>query len=180
MTTEHTPTTPTTTTATPVGETYTLRDPESGHSYDQSYRTLDEARDAARAWTAEYERAGGPTDRTYWVDTLILTTDEDGDEVVVERVTVAVNPPVPPCNRPEGHDWQSPVEIVGGVESNPGVRGHGGGVIITEVCMVCGCACIVDTWAHRPDTGEQGLESTRYDRETYVDAVEAYRREREA
>ena len=40
--------------------------------------------------------------------------------------------------------------------------GHGGGVIITEVCRHCGRYQITDTWAQNPENGEQGLTSTEY------------------
>lgn len=79
-----------------------------------------------------------------------------------ESVTVAVDPDEPPCRAGHQHDWQSPHAIVGGSAENPGVRGHGGGVIITEACMVCGCGRRTDTWAANPATGEQGLESVTY------------------
>src|SRR5690606_33066627 len=35
-------------------------------------------------------------------------------------------------------------------------------VIITDICMHCARYRIVDTWAQRRDTGEQGLEAIEY------------------
>jgi len=75
---------------------------------------------------------------------------------------VAVDPPEPPCANAGGHDWISPVEVVGGLVENPGVWGKGGGVLITQVCAYCGVYKITDTWAQNPETGEQGLESVTY------------------
>lgn len=40
---------------------------------------------------------------------------------------------------------------------------HGGGVVVREVCAVCGCYRETDSWAQRPDTGEQGLKSIAYE-----------------
>lgn len=49
------------------------------------------------------------------------------------------------------HEWQSP-QWLGGVKENPGVWGHGGGVIVHEVCE-CGARKITDTWANNgPNT----------------------------
>lgn len=59
-------------------------------------------------------------------------------------------------------DWESPLEVVAGCRENPGVYGSGGGVIITEVDPVSGWYRVTDTWAQRPDTGEQGLRSVEY------------------
>ena len=78
-------------------------------------------------------------------------------------VTVAIDPPEPDCLKGGEHRWRSPHDLVGGIESNPGVWGSGGGVLIIECCMRCGCARTTDTWAQDPETGEQGLTSVRYE-----------------
>lgn len=75
--------------------------------------------------------------------------------------SVEINPEEPECSGDE-HDWRSPYSVVGGIKENPGVWGHGGGVIITEVCRHCGCYRVTDTWAQDRETGEQGLESVEY------------------
>lgn len=75
---------------------------------------------------------------------------------------IAIEPTEPDCSDDDGHDWQSPVEIVGGIDENPGVRGNGGGVIIDECCMHCGCQRQTDTWAQDYADGEQGLTSVTY------------------
>ena len=88
-----------------------------------------------------------------WVDTW---TGEAGHKVFT------FEPAVPDCTQ-EAHDWQAPHSVVGGLEENPGVVGHGGGVCMTSACSHCGTYRTLDTWAQNPQTGEQGLESTRYD-----------------
>ena len=84
--------------------------------------------------------------------------DDEGYIVDEQGFRFTVYPPEPPCLKDpfhplysekniEGHDWQRPYEVVGGLKENPGVQGHGGGVIITEVCSRCGMYKITDTWA---------------------------------
>jgi len=78
--------------------------------------------------------------------------------------TVTLHPDEPECSR-AAHSWCSPYVLVGGDESNPGVRGHGGGVLIHTVCRHCLVSRWRDTWAQNPENGEQGLESISYDTE---------------
>lgn len=119
------------------------------------------AEDAAH----EYVSGGdwGELSTTTWIDVHVAELNADGDPVDDgEWITVAVDPEEPACSSPDGHDWQSPYEVLGGLRENPGVFGKGGGVIITEVCAHCGCYRRTDTWATNPDTGEQGLRSLEY------------------
>lgn len=153
-----------------MSNTYTLRDRESGVTRELDVETLSDAIDQAHAWA----RDGSYSDQesTIWVDTYIL--DADGDEV--EKTTTRIDPPAPKCTdgSRDDHDWQSPHQLVGGLKENPGVHGNGGGVLITEVCMRCGCERVTNTWAHRSDTGEQGLTSVRYEAGKYKwDVIEA-------
>jgi hypothetical protein len=125
----------------------------------------DSAEEAAR----EYVDGGdwGPIESTTWIN--VYVEDEDGDR---ERVKVALQPEEPACVDGRDHDWDSPHELVGGCESNPGVWGHGGGVIITEACTRCGCKRTTDTWAQDRETGEQGLESVSYEPNAFEIASE--------
>lgn len=86
----------------------------------------------------------------------VITGENDSD-------TVTLQPEEPNCEDGQEHDWRSPYSVLGGLKENPGVWGHGGGVIIKTVCANCGRYRITDTWAQRPDTGEQGLDSTSYE-----------------
>lgn len=142
---------------------YTARD-DQGTRYAFEACSPADARDAAESWIREgsYE-----TTRTTWIDAWI-----DGEDGTDEQLTVAIDPQEPACSAGD-HDWQAPHEIVGGLEENPGVRGHGGGVTIHEVCMHCGCARLTDTWATRPDTGQQGLRSVSYEPGRHADEVRA-------
>lgn len=85
------------------------------------------------------------------------------EEVMIDREqhTVNLDPPEPECAGDE-HEWRSPLSVVGGIESNPGVWAHGGGVLIREVCRHCGRYRETDTWAQCPTTGAQGLRSVTY------------------
>lgn len=55
----------------------------------------------------------------------------------------------PKCASGGRHKWTREHAIVGGLRENPGVHGHGGGVVIYEACARCGCARITDTWDER-------------------------------
>lgn len=88
---------------------------------------------------------------------------DDSDRNSQDTHTVTIDPDEPGCEGTPKHDWQSPHEIVGGDPYNPGVRGHGGGVICTEVCVRCGCARITDTWATSSADGTQGHTTVRYE-----------------
>lgn len=118
------------------------------------------AEEAAR----EYVDGGdwGLIERTTWIN--VYVTDEDDER---ERVKVALHPPEPACVDGCNHDWDNPHELVGGCESNPGVWGHGGGVIINEACMRCGCKRTTNTWDYDRETGEQGLESVTYEEHAF-------------
>lgn len=112
----------------------------------------------------EYVDGGdwGECESTIWIDIRTRLVDSPDDEW--EWTTITVDPEEPQCaDDGDHHDWQSPVELVGGIEENPGVWGHGGGVVITEVCLDCGLRRITDTWAQDPNTGRQGLESVEYE-----------------
>lgn len=133
------------------------------------YPHADTSREAAETYADGFDRPA-PSDGTYWVRVTAWqqcwSVTEDG-EVITGRYgertyTIAIEPGEPECIDGHDHDWKSPHDIVGGIESNPGVWGHAGGVLITEVCMHCGCGHHIDTWAQDPETGEQGLRSVRY------------------
>lgn len=139
--------------------TYTLRD--EGAELVIEAETLAEVRERAEEWTREvdWDTSGG----TVYVDVSVI--DEDGD--YVETVTTAIHQPEPRCASGYEHDWESPHWLVGGLESNPGVWGHGGGIVINEACLRCGCRRRTDTWAQRRDTGEQGLTEVTYQCDHY-------------
>ena len=123
--------------------------------------TAETAEEAAQGYVDGGEWESEPS--TWWIDIHCTPIDDDGEEIEdeAETITVEVEPEEPECQEAD-HDWCSPLEVVGGIESNPGVWGHGGGLKITEVCRHCGAYRITNTWAQRQDTGEQGLRSTEY------------------
>lgn len=129
---------------------------EKGYHYDAIAPNLNAALEIARhnVDPSSYDYEG-----TIWIDVRVRceATDEEGS------ATVVCHQPEPDCADGHGHDWRAPLEIVGGIADNPGVWGHGGGVKIHEVCSHCGAHRHTDTWAQRPDTGEQGLTSVSYE-----------------
>lgn len=142
--------------------------------------------ESAREAAEEYVAGGdwGDASKTSWVTVYVFTRlklggitldldDRDSFEVEVE-------PDEPSC--PEGeHDWVTPYAVLGGLRENPGVQGHGGGVICHEVCRYCGCLRTTDTWAQNPETGKQGLTSVEYNDgdHSYRDAWSEWRAEEE-
>lgn len=82
------------------------------------------------------------------------------DEIRRETVSVVIEPEPPGCIA-NTHDFVAPVEVVGGMEENPGVQGHGGGVIVRTVCRHCGLYRIEDTWDQTQ--GPEPVESVRYE-----------------
>lgn len=124
--------------------------------------TADSAEEAAQ----EYVDGGDWGDRseTSWISVYVQEIDEDGEEVGErESITVTLDAEEPDCVDGQAHDWRSPYSVIGGLKENPGVWGHGGGVIIREVCAHCGRYKITDTWAQNRSTGEQGLTSVSYE-----------------
>lgn len=121
------------------------------------------AREAAEAYVEDGD--WGERSSTAWISVYAWERCRfngrtlDGDRA---RYKIAIEPKEPKCSHTDGHDWQSPHEIVGGVKENPGVWGHAGGVVIKEICVRCGCGRTTDTWAQDPADGEQGLTSISY------------------
>jgi len=149
---------------------------EEGCAYDIiEVASADDALDEAES---NVDSANYPDrTKTIWVTVYAVNVADEDD---VANGDVRVDPDEPPCERGCEHDWQTPHAIVGGLKENPGVRGHGGGVICTSVCVVCGCALIHDGWAQNPSNGEQGLDSVEYDTDQYVDDVARWREAIEA
>lgn len=141
-------------------------------------------REAAEEYVAD--GSWGDNASTAWVTVHVwqvcVSVDEDGREIRGRYAEgshiIAIEPDEPPCAEGEDHDWQSPYEILGGDRHNPGVWAHGGGVVIHEVCMRCGCGRTTDTWAQDPEDGTQGLTSVSYERGKYADEIPS-REERE-
>lgn len=123
--------------------------------------------DTAQEAAQEYVDGGdwGDGTSTIWIDVSCTPLDENGEKVTDEAkwVTITLEPDEPKCSDGKGHDWTSEGE--GGLEENPGVFGNGGGVLIYQHCRNCGLRKIIDTWAQRTDTGEQGLRSVEYESE---------------
>ncbi len=106
------------------------------------------------AWVTAEETGGK------WGDCLEHATyPVDGDplaafakilasEVAEKSGTLELSPP--DCIDDHQHQW-APEQS--GCAENPGVFGHGGGVVITEICEHCGTKKITDTWA---DDGSGG------------------------
>jgi hypothetical protein len=130
---------------------------------EREYETREEAEQAVREFYAAKESR--PED-----------FEPDMEATIVENIEalhkITLEPEEPECKSKDGHEWVSPLAIVGGCKENPGVYGSGGGVTISEACLHCGCKKLTDTWAQDPEDGEQGLESTSYYPREYEDHVQ--------
>lgn len=118
--------------------------------------------DATRQAHAIVASLSGETEDTTWVDIRLhcLLTG------AVHPLTFTLDPEPPECLPGHTHEWMAPLGIVGGSQNSPGVhRGTYGGYLIHNVCRYCARHRIRDTNATRPDTGESGLRSVRYEYE---------------
>jgi len=143
--------------------TWILR--EEGYDYGEFTGTRQDAIDEAKS---NVERDNYPdATGTIWIDVSVRceATDEEWSG------SVTLDEPEPDCHPGYTHEWIAPHWLVGGIRENPGVQGHGGGVVIREACRHCGCERVTDTWAQRPDTGEQGLTSVGYTPGEYAEAL---------
>jgi hypothetical protein len=158
--------------------------PEPGKIWANDGNAEIEYEDMTRAEaTQDYVDGGEWGEGGGWVDvsTYRYGFDADGDWGKCDREshTIELEQEIPPCEDGQEHDWQSPLEIVGGIAENPGVWGHGGGVIAVECCMHCGCKRTTDTWAQNPATGEQGLTSVSYEAGYFAEELAALREDSE-
>lgn len=88
--------------------------------------------------------------------------DEDGDLIEVVEVPVGEDPDPPACLDGETHDWCSPLEVLGGCDSNPGVWSTGGTSFeIREVCQYCGVYKIQNIVGAQHNPGE--CDTIRYE-----------------
>lgn len=132
---------------------------EAGQGYETVWAA--DINDALEMAEDRFERGNydDSDNETWWCDFGAYDV-ANGDH---QSSTLQVDPKEPDCEDDQEHDWCSPIEVVGGIKENPGVFGNGGGIIIKSVCSHCGIYRITNTWAQRPDTGEQGLESVSYE-----------------
>lgn len=121
---------------------------------DEGGEEIIRATTAARA-AARYVESGswGESETTRWIDVYVRRAARGHEDDLWDCCTVTLQPDEPRCSADGGHRWRA-----------EHVAGSGGGVRITDECARCGLVRTVDTWAQRPDTGEQGLRSLTYRR----------------
>ena len=105
--------------------------------------------------------SGAPTDHDDWSNRYTVSVYSDYGEPVLASKDIVVDPPCPECCEGD-HQWERPIEVVGGIKENPGVWGHGGGVTIKEVCRHCGIYRHTDTW-HTDSSNGETYEALCYD-----------------
>jgi len=131
------------------------------------YDWASSGREAAEAYVSDGD--WGDIQTTTWVRVRVWRSGYavvDGAAVAVRldeaTHSVELAPDQPDCGSGHDHDWMSP-SFLGGLDERPGVWGHGGGVIVREVCAHCGAYRTTDTWAQDQTTGRQGLTSVSYE-----------------
>lgn len=85
---------------------------------------------------------------TCWVS---VTVYPEGCPDESDSVLITIDPEEPECIGDHDHSW-----------GDDSVYGHGGGVICTDTCWICGLRRKADSWAQDPSTGQQGLDAVSY------------------
>jgi hypothetical protein len=120
----------------------------------------DSAKGAAREFAEDYD----PENKSYRVNVYVMEDGEDFEDA--QDIFITIDPREPSCTiygeTYDEHAWCDAYELVGGIRSNPGVWGEGGGVRTLTICKRCGCARKVNTWDTDPSNGEH-FESLEYD-----------------
>ena len=157
-----------------MAKTYIVVDKSAEEYLDiLSASTLEEARKQAIDFCCEgYERETEPV----WVDYELYEADqipdnlhdgailsnqekelqdniESGSIRLIESDTLVTEPPAPKCKSDEGEHRFVEYSVVG----------NGGGVIIRDECKYCKVRKVTDTWAQKPDSGEQGYTTVTYE-----------------
>ncbi len=113
---------------------------------DDGYSEVIQADDLEQALARAFENwQGGSWDKYCVISVRVAELDEDGKETgEYDWVNVPCGehpaPPETECGVFEdNHDWVSPHEVVGGLDSNPGVWSLGGTrMVFLTVCECCG------------------------------------------
>lgn len=134
---------------------YEIRE-ESGASEVIEAASIEEALEKAQEWASE-----GSYDERVMVRVWAHELDEDG-EPTGESLSGEVEagpepkPEATDCGtEDDDHDWDSPLELVGGLRENPGVFSTGGTSFRYEyVCSKCGMYKTVRTAGAQKNPGE--------------------------
>ena len=142
---------------------YEMRE-DSGASEIIEADSLEEALEAAREWASE-----GSYQERVMVQVYVDEIDEDGEAIPGEYASDEVlagpepRPEETECGtEDDDHEWQSPLELVGGCTENPGVWSTGGTSFRFDyVCVKCGMYKTVETSGAQRNPGELA-ESVEY------------------
>jgi hypothetical protein len=146
---------------------YEIRE-DSGASEIIEAESLEAALEAAREWASE-----GSYDERVMVKVYVDEIDADGEAIPGEHASdeVAAGPEPKPketeCGADDNdHEWDSPLELVGGCRENPGVFSTGGTSFRYEyICSKCGMYKTVCTSGTQRNPGEldQSVEYSQAD-----------------
>lgn len=139
----------------------------------------EEAVEEAKLWC---ESTPNDSDTTQWWDVVIdralpvevdehgrLCDNDKGWDENIERITVAVEPNIPDCNREPSDDEEEEMGDFGNGEVTEVdghrfvqiyLHGHGGGIIVNHKCSRCGLRWKYDSWPNCG--GQQGFSTNTY------------------
>ena len=86
----------------------------------------------------------------------------DMEEYKIDSFEGYISQDEPKCISENGHHWAATYEREGGIKENPGVWGHGAGVILHDHCTRCNVIRKKDTWGTNPFDGTHGHEMITY------------------
>ncbi len=126
---------------------------------DDGHSEVIEAEDMADALEQAEERwQDGSWDEKCIISVRVAELDDDGKETgEVDYVDVECgeDEPEPECTDDDGHDWQRPHAIVGGLDNNPGVWSTGGTTIVAKsVCCHCGKYRVETSYGSQRNPGQ--------------------------
>ena len=84
--------------------------------------------------TAALHHLAGDARLTLASTWIAINLRDVGDRAEMRHVLA---PPEPSCDSADAHDWQAPLDVVGGTAESPGITTQGLGATITKCCANC-------------------------------------------
>ena len=140
--------------------------------------------ETAQEAAQEYVDGGdwGDNLKTIWITVGCWPVGTSDAPDAHEHIKIQLDPNEIDCGLGRhDHDWQAPIELVGGIEPNPGCRANNGpGVTTNEICLRCGLRRQINTGAQDPYDGQRGYTAISYNMPDagFCNALDAYLRKR--
>jgi hypothetical protein len=138
-------------------------------TYAEAFAAADDTADGLRSDWYTVTITERTTRTTHDAHGNVLEVEEEDDD---HEETIQCDPDEPECTHADGHDWQQPHHLVGGLREFPGEFSSGGGMRNEYACVRCGCGYSVDTWGRCPTDGTRGHRVEEYTPGEYEDQLE--------